>query len=220
MFLVIRQFSILSSPRNNLKQFQSSIIVLQSIKPKVRHLPKIILSHDCNYFSFITEERNKLCKKDILLVLDASRSVGPGLFKSYIKPFLQKLTSNARIKIGENGVQLALIPFSSDRNTKLYRKLQFPREGQPAQTQKKVDGIINRLRFSDLNRFMQDRTYTGKALQLAYDKVQLHELTKIARLETCNYCVPISIIINKHKIVTCREFSYGGNIYKFLQLPS
>ncbi|CAB4031061.1 Hypothetical predicted protein, partial [Paramuricea clavata] len=64
------------------------------------------------------------CKKDILILLDTSNSIGKDDFNNEVKPFLRDFVSDKTLNIGRNGAQLALLLFSKwdDPNSRYYRK--------------------------------------------------------------------------------------------------
>ena len=58
------------------------------------------------------------CKKDLLLVVDTSYSIGETSFKQDVKPFLERLVLDPLLNVGEEGTQVSLIIFSEAHKTK------------------------------------------------------------------------------------------------------
>ena len=59
------------------------------------------------------------CKKDLLLMVDTSYSVGQGDFDRNVKPFLENLVKNPRLNVGPDGTHVGLILFSSAEKTSI-----------------------------------------------------------------------------------------------------
>ena len=103
-----------------------------------------------------------MCKKDILILLDTSNSIGSGHFDNDVKPFLESLVKSPKLNVGPDGTRLALITFSDEINTKL--RLAF--------------GAFTRQDYLDyFNKKLQwplvhgPRTMTGTATKIANDTV-------------------------------------------------
>ena len=59
------------------------------------------------------------CKKDLLLVVDTSYSVGKHSFDMKVKPFLERLVLDPLLNVAEDGTQIGLILFSAASKTKI-----------------------------------------------------------------------------------------------------
>lgn len=46
------------------------------------------------------------CKKDILILLDTSKSIGEHDFNDQVKPFLRDFVSDKTLNVGSNGAQV------------------------------------------------------------------------------------------------------------------
>lgn len=101
---------------------------------------------------------NSECKKDLLLIVDTSYSVGSGDFKDNVKPFLQNLVTDSRLNVGPKGTQIGLILFASKGRTKV--KLNI---GQMTDAQELGQYMIN-LKWNEVS---GDRTRTELALEKA-----------------------------------------------------
>jgi hypothetical protein len=110
------------------------------------------------YFS-----KTDVCKKDILILLDTSYSIGRHHFDSAVKPFLKKLVKSSKLNVGPDGTQLALATFSNAVNTRL-------RFGFGIHTMVKdyVDYIDKKLIWSKVS---GDRTMTGVGATIADTQV-------------------------------------------------
>ena len=102
------------------------------------------------------------CKKDLLLIVDTSYSVGERSFNENVKPFLQRLVTDPVLNVGREGTQLALIIFSHSERTKLL--LNFGDFYAASQLSK----FIHNLKWNEVS---GDRTRTDMALQIANEKV-------------------------------------------------
>ena len=49
------------------------------------------------------------CKKDILIVLDTSRSIGKDDFNNELKPFLRDFVSDKTLNVGPNGAEVRIV---------------------------------------------------------------------------------------------------------------
>jgi hypothetical protein len=107
-----------------------------------------------NIFSLYIAE----CKKDLLLIVDTSYSVGKGDFKDNVKPFLKNLVTDSRLNVGPKGTQIGLIMFANKGRTKV--KLNI---GQMTDAQELGQYMIN-LKWSEVS---GDRTRTELALEKA-----------------------------------------------------
>lgn len=61
------------------------------------------------------------CSKNLLILLDASTSIGKGNFNNNVKPFLKKLVNNPDLNVSPEGTHVAFIVFSSKKKTRLMR---------------------------------------------------------------------------------------------------
>ena len=59
-----------------------------------------------------------MCKKDILILLDTSYSIGQATFEKQVKPFLIDLVNSQKLNVAPDGTRLALIIFSNEKNTR------------------------------------------------------------------------------------------------------
>ena len=59
------------------------------------------------------------CKKDLLLVVDTSFSIGKSSFDHDVKPFLEKMILDPILNVEEGGTQIGLIIFSAARRTEI-----------------------------------------------------------------------------------------------------
>lgn len=108
-----------------------------------------------------------LCKKDLLILLDASYSIGKSDFDKKIKPFLIKLVNSPKLNVAPDGTQFSLVTFSDDRNTQL--RFNFGAYNTP---QALEDYINDKDRKGlDYNRVSGGRTFTGKAAEIADTQV-------------------------------------------------
>ena len=105
-----------------------------------------------------------MCKKDLLIVLDTSYSIGQGIFDSKVKPFLINLVKSPKLNVGPQGTHLALIIFSNAKNTRLLFDF-----GKKMTTKELEDYIIDELVW---NKVSGDFTMTGTALKIASEKVR------------------------------------------------
>ena len=102
------------------------------------------------------------CKKDLLIVLDISYSIGRATFQDKVKPFLEKFVKDPNLNVGTQGTHIAMIVFSNTAKTKVLRNF------GAKSTQKDVEAFIKSL---DWNKLSGDRTRTGLALKMANNKV-------------------------------------------------
>ncbi|XP_046855805.1 uncharacterized protein LOC124448899 [Xenia sp. Carnegie-2017] len=95
------------------------------------------------------------CIKDLVILVDASRSITGRIFNSKVKAFLRNLISNPQLNVGPDGTQIAFVIFRDKDDTKYL--LNFD-----ARTQEEYKTFINNtLTYSDR---LGGQTYTGKAL--------------------------------------------------------
>ncbi|XP_046839250.1 uncharacterized protein LOC124433514 [Xenia sp. Carnegie-2017] len=59
------------------------------------------------------------CKKDMVILLDTSYSIGKYRFNKNVKKFLKNLVSSPKLNVGRDGTQLAIVIFSNKRNTRV-----------------------------------------------------------------------------------------------------
>ena len=114
------------------------LIVAVLFQSQVAHAKYIIESEDFldllkndNSFSNIgrpststSSENQGECKKDILILLDTSRSIGKTNFDNQVKPFLRNFVSDKTLDVGPGGAQVSLLLFSkwADPSSRHYRK--------------------------------------------------------------------------------------------------
>lgn len=99
-----------------------------------------------------------VCKKDILIVLDVSYSIGKTAFDGEIKPFMKNLIKNKKLNVGVHGTHIAMIVFSSQPKTKVL--LTF---GDKT-SQKELELFVDQMDWVHLS---GGRTKTGLALEIA-----------------------------------------------------
>ena len=103
-----------------------------------------------------------VCKKDILILLDTSNSIGANHFDNDVKPFLESLAKSPKLNVGPDATRLSLITFSDDQNTKL--RLPFGAYTK----QDYMDFFKNQLQWKSVH---GPRTMTGTAIKIANDTV-------------------------------------------------
>ena len=103
------------------------------------------------------------CKKDLLLLVDTSNSIGKDAFDQ-VKKSLKKLVMDSRLNVGPDGTEVGLILFSSKDKTEI--KL---RVGQIEDAQE-LKKYISNLQWNDV---MGRQTRTEMALNLSKE-VSLH----------------------------------------------
>ncbi|XP_046864510.1 uncharacterized protein LOC124458761 isoform X3 [Xenia sp. Carnegie-2017] len=59
------------------------------------------------------------CKKDMVILLDTSYSIGKHRFNKNVKKFLKNLVSSPKLNVGRDGTQIAIVIFSNKRNTRV-----------------------------------------------------------------------------------------------------
>ncbi|XP_046855293.1 uncharacterized protein LOC124448328 isoform X1 [Xenia sp. Carnegie-2017] len=95
------------------------------------------------------------CIKDLVILVDASRSIGGPTFNLKVKAFLRNLISNPQLNVGPDGTRIAFVIFRDKDYTEYLLKFD-------ARTQKEYKTFINKeLIYSDA---FGGQTYTGKAL--------------------------------------------------------
>ena len=114
------------------------------------------------------------CKKDILILLDTSRTIGAKDFNNQVKPFLRDFVSDKTLDVGPEGAQVSLLLFSKwdDPNSRYYRKdddktkvvISFDQDFTPQMFER----FINNTNYKDVE---GGHTRTDKALEIANDKV-------------------------------------------------
>jgi len=103
-----------------------------------------------------------VCKKDILILLDTSNSIGASHFDNEVKPFLESLVKSPKLNVGPDGTRLSLMTFSDYQNTKV--RLSFG-----AYTlQDYLDFFKNDLPWASVH---GPRTRTGTATKIANETV-------------------------------------------------
>ena len=104
------------------------------------------------------------CKKDILLLLDTSNSIGRNHFDNDVKPFLSSLVNSPKLNVGPDGTQLALVTFSNDQNTRM-------RFGFARRTVQDYQNYFDQdLTWDNVH---GDRTMTGDGARIADTQVSL-----------------------------------------------
>ena len=93
-----------------------------------------------SFYSYIAK-----CRKDLLLVVDTSYSIGKTSFNKDVKPFLERLVLEPLLNVQEDGTQVGLIIFSAARKTK--KLLFFGRMYEP----KKLANYIKNLNWADVS---------------------------------------------------------------------
>ena len=102
------------------------------------------------------------CKKDLLLIVDTSYSIGENDFNNNVKPFLINLVKDSLLNVGPDGTHIGLILFSSKKKTEI--KL---RVGQIEDAQQ-LANYIDSLQWKAVS---GDRTRTEEALDLAKTEI-------------------------------------------------
>ncbi len=108
--------------------------------------------------------KTDVCKKDILILLDTSSSIGSGRYDADVVPFLKSLINSPKLNVGPDGTRLALVTFNDEDNTKL--RFSFGANT----TQKYLDYVDNDLIWSKVVGY---RTLTGTAMKIADQTVGL-----------------------------------------------
>lgn len=98
------------------------------------------------------------CKKDLLLIVDTSYSIGKNDFDTNVKPFLENLVKSAKLNVGADGTHVGLILFSSEEKTTIKLRI-----GQIKGSDELAD-YLDRLRYTSIS---GDGTRTELALNLA-----------------------------------------------------
>ncbi len=124
------------------------------------------------------------CKKDLLLIVDTSYSVGKNDFEK-VKKFLINLVTDSRLNVGPAGTQVGLILFSSERRTRV--KLQFGDKKDAQDLRRYINGL-------QWEKVKGDRTRTEKALKLAKG-VRIHIGLFIAYSCSCCCCLLLSLLL-------------------------
>ena len=111
--------------------------------------------------STLTEVKKYLftakCKKDLLLIVDTSFSIGKFNF-GIMKKFLKKFVTDSRLNVGQDGTQVGLILFSSKEKTLVKLRM-----GQ-IQDAQRLGNYMNSLHWHDVR---GGHTRTELALKLA-----------------------------------------------------
>ena len=98
------------------------------------------------------------CKKDLLLVVDTSFSIGKSSFDHDVKPFLEKMILDPILNVEEGGTQIGLILFSAARRTKIL--LNFGKIYD-------ADQLVQFIKALDWDRVSGGHTRTDLGLKLA-----------------------------------------------------
>lgn len=98
------------------------------------------------------------CKKDLLLIVDTSYSIGKNDFDTNVKPFLENLVKSPKLNVGADGTHVGLILFSSEEKTTIKLRI-----GQIKGSDELAD-YLDRLRYDSIS---GDETRTELALNLA-----------------------------------------------------
>ena len=104
------------------------------------------------------------CRKDLVILIDASNSIGKGNFKEYVRPFLKNLVKSPKLDVGPQGTRIAFVTFSNESRTK-YRLKFGDRTREDYET-----FINNTLRWDVVS---GGQTYTGMALGIVDNEVIL-----------------------------------------------
>lgn len=107
-------------------------------------------------------EKTVKCKKDLLLIIDASYSVGRSSFERDVKPFLERLVTDRVLNVGLDGTQMALMIFSQEERTKML--LNFG----DIYNAEELAMYVRNLKWDDVK---GDKTRTDLALKIANEKV-------------------------------------------------
>ena len=99
------------------------------------------------------------CKKDLLILLDVSFSIGESTFNKEIKPFLNELVEHPKLNVNPTGTQIAMVVFSQTDKT-----MELLKFGDKL-TQKDLKAYFSSDDFT-WNKLSGDRTRTGLALQM------------------------------------------------------
>ena len=99
-----------------------------------------------------------MCKKDILILLDTSYSIGQATFDTQVKPFLIDLVNSPKLNVAPDGTRLALIIFSNAKNTR--KMFDFGK----LNTIKDYEDFFVKLNYKKVS---GDYTFTGTGLVLA-----------------------------------------------------
>ena len=98
------------------------------------------------------------CKKDLLLIVDTSYSIGKGDFEANVQPFLKNLVKDPQLNVGPDGTHVGLILFSSEQKTRSELRI-----GEIEDANQLAE-YIDKLKYRDIS---GDRTRTELALGLA-----------------------------------------------------
>ena len=104
------------------------------------------------------------CKKDLLLIVDTSYSIGESDFNNNVKEFLKNLVTDSRLNVGQDGTQIGLILFSSEEKTLVKLRMGQIKDAQ------QLGNYMKNLQWKQVS---GDRTRTELALDLA-KQVSLH----------------------------------------------
>ena len=98
------------------------------------------------------------CRKDLLLIVDTSYSIGENDFNNNVKKFLKNLVTDSRLNVGPDGTQIGLILFSSVVKTVIKLRI-----GQ-IQDAQQLGNYMKSLQWSQVS---GGHTRTDKGLDLA-----------------------------------------------------
>ena len=98
------------------------------------------------------------CRRDLILILDTSYSIGTHDFNENIKPFLKNLVTSRQLDVSLSGTHVGLIFFSSAEKTKVELEV-----GQITNASE-LAGYLNNLTYSTIS---GDRSRTELALHMA-----------------------------------------------------
>ena len=108
------------------------------------------------------------CRKDLLLVVDTSTSIGEDDFNKNVKPFLKNLITAPSLNVGPDGTHISLIVFGQPDRTEI--KLKFKAKEKPEELVKEIDNLV----WKDLEGY---HTRTDLGLELAEEvRGQFHFL--------------------------------------------
>lgn len=119
------------------------------------------------------------CKKDLLLIVDTSYSIGKSSFNKNVKPFLEQLVTDQVLNVGRDDTQMAMMIFSQKQRTKIL--LNFG----DMYDKNDLTKYISNLKWKEVS---GDRTRTDLALKIANDEVgcDVMEIVQEYTVERCH----------------------------------
>ena len=109
------------------------------------------------------------CKKDLLLVIDTSDSIGENNFKEKVQPFLMRFVKNYALNVNKDGTRIAIIRFSTSIRTEIMLKFNKLYNAED------IANKIGDLKWADVH---GDETRTEKALGKANEQVISKSIVK------------------------------------------